>query len=102
MAEIIIETKIRGNWMRYAPACERYTGDLEDMAAAACKIMAGCIVDGGWPGSEIRCIWDEGDDSPAVITMLSNDPLLDDYIVEAREAARAWGEAQRHLFRSAE
>lgn len=102
MAEIIIETKIRGEWKRYEPACEQYKGDLEDMAHAACKIMAGCIASADWPGSEIRCTWDEGEESPAVITMLSNDPMLDDYIVEARENLRQYAESQRYAFRNAE
>ena len=98
MAEILIETKIRGVWTRYDVACIQFDGHPEDMAHAACKAMAEVIADGHWPGGELRCRWDEGGGE---ITLLTNDPMLDEYIVEARENQRAYAEAQRYLFRSA-
>lgn len=94
---ILIETKIRGQWKRYEVMSRMFKGNPEDMADAVCKIMAEIIVDGHWPGSELRARWDEGGGE---ITMLVGDPLLDDYIVEARENAAAYAESHHQIFRS--
>jgi hypothetical protein len=98
MAEIVIETKVRGKWKRYESATVQFKGEPEGMAEAACRAMAEVIVEGHWPGGELRCRWDEGGGE---ITLLVNDPLLDEFVIEERERVRAYAESQRYALRSA-
>lgn len=98
MADIVIESKVRGEWKTLDTIV---SDDPENMSHIACKTMAEYIASMEWPGSELRARWNETGEADGEITLLTNDPMLDDYVVEARENLKAYAEAQRHLFKSA-
>ena|SRR5579872_6190575 len=95
---ILVETLVRNVWTRHDLWTTAVDCEPEDMAHRACQIMAALVADWNWPGTKARARWDEGGGE---IVMMSNDPLLDDYILAALLEQRSYAESQRRIFRRA-